>query len=76
MVGLLENENHSGILDETGYHMMTTGWLIGELIRRITGQSLGNYFQDEVSKPYNLEYWIGLPHNEIDRVAKVTPLSN
>ena len=43
MVGLLENEKpfwNPG--DETGYHMMTTGWLIGELIRRITGKSLGN----------------------------------
>ena len=77
MVGLLENEKpfwNPG--DETGYHMMTTGWLIGELIRRITGKSLGNYFQDEVSKPYNLEYWIGLPQNEIDRVAKVTPFTS
>ena len=77
MIGLLENATpfwNPG--DETGYHMMTTGWLIGELIRRITGKSLGKFFQDEVSKPYNLEYWIGLPQKEVDRVAKVTPFSS
>ena len=77
MIGLLENEEPFWIPGEkTGYHMMTTGWLIGELIRRITGKSLGEFFYDEVSKPYNLEYWIGLPDSEVDRVAKVTPFKS
>ena len=74
MVELLENEEPFWTPGEhTGYHMMTTGWLIGELIRRITGKSLGQYFKDEVSEPYSLDYWIGLPESEVDRVAKVTP---
>lgn len=74
MIELLENEEPFWTPGEhTGYHMMTTGWLIGELIRRITGKSLGQYFNDEVSEPYNLDYWIGLPESEVDRVAKVTP---
>ena len=77
MVELLENEEPFWTPGEhTGYHMMTTGWLIGELIRRITDKSLGQYFNDEISNPYNLEYWIGLPESEVDRVAKVTPFKS
>ena len=77
MTDLLENEEpfwNPG--EETGYHMMTTGWLIGELIRRISGKSLGKFFNDEVSSPFNLEYWIGLPQSEVGRVAKVTPFTS
>ena len=74
MVELLENEEPFWIPgEETGYHMMTTGWLIGELVRRVSGKSLGQFFNDEVSEPYNLDYWIGLPESEDERVAKVTP---
>jgi len=74
MIELLENEEPFWVPgEETGYHMMTTGWLIGELIRRVSGKSLSKFFNDEVSEPYNLDYWIGLPENEDKRVAKVTP---
>ncbi len=74
MVELLENEEPFWIPgQETGYHMMTTGWLIGELVRRVSGKSLGQFFNDEISEPYNLDYWIGLPESEDERVAKVTP---
>ncbi len=74
MVELLENEEPFWIPgEETGYHMMTTGWLIGELVRRVSGKSLGQFFNDKVSEPYNLDYWIGLPESENERVAKVTP---
>ena len=77
MIGLLENEEPFWIPGEkTGYHMITTGWLIGELIKRVTGKSLGEFFNEEVSKPYNLEYWIGLPDSEVGRVAKVTPFKS
>ena len=77
MISLLENEEPFWIPGEkTGYHMMTTGWLIGELIKRVTGKSLGQFFNEEVSKPYNLEYWIGLPDSEVGRVAKVTPFKS
>ena len=74
MVKLIENEKpfwNPG--EETGYHMMTTGWLIGELIRRVTGQSLGKFFNNELRKPYGLNYWIGLPETEHERVAEIVP---
>ena len=74
MVQLLENETpfwEPG--KETGYHMMTTGWLIGELIDRVSGKSLGDFFNNELAKPYGLDYWIGLPETEDDRVAEIIP---
>ena len=74
MVKLLQDEEPFWIPgEETGYHMMTTGWLIGELVRRVSGKSLGQFFNDEISEPYNLDYWIGLPESEDERVAKVVP---
>ena len=77
VVNLLENEEPFWTPGEqTGYHMMTTGWLIGEIIRRISGKSLGKFFKDEISDPLNLEYWIGLPESEDHRVAKVTPFNS
>jgi len=77
MVELLENEEPFWVPgEETGYHMMTTGWLIGELIKRVSGKSLGKFFNDEISDPYNLDYWIGLPESEDERVAKVTPFKS
>ena len=74
MVKLIENEKpfwNPG--KETGYHMMTTGWLIGELIRRVTGKSLGEFFNNELREPYGLNYWIGLPDTENERVAEIVP---
>ncbi len=74
MVQLLENEKPFWIPGkETGYHMMTTGWLIGELIRRVTGRSLSEFFNRELREPYNLNYWIGLPETEDERVAEIIP---
>ena len=74
MVQLIENEKpfwEPG--KETGYHMMTTGWLIGELIRRVSGKSLGEFFNNELVEPYGLNYWIGLPETEDKRVAEIIP---
>ena len=76
MVQLLENEKpfwEPG--KQTGYHMMTTGWLIGELIRRVSGKSLGEFFNSELREPYDLNYWIGLPEIEDTRVAEIIPFT-
>jgi len=51
------------------YHAITHGWLVGEVIRRITGRSVGEYFADTVSDPLRLDAWIGLPASLHDRVA-------
>jgi CubicO group peptidase (beta-lactamase class C family) len=52
-----------------GYHATTYGWLVGEVVRRITGKSVGTYFHDEIATPLRLDFWIGLPESEEPRVA-------
>lgn len=58
---------------DTGYayHALTHGWLIGEVIRRITGRSVGQYFADTVASPLAAEAWIGLPDGMDSRVARM-----
>ena len=53
-----------------GYHAVTYGWLVGEVVRRITGKSLGTFFADEVAGPLGLDFWIGLPESEEGRVSR------
>ncbi len=52
-----------------GYHALTMGWLVGEVVRRVSGKSLGTFFQEEIAKPLGLEFWIGLPEDKESRVA-------
>ncbi|MBE1490730.1 serine hydrolase domain-containing protein [Plantactinospora soyae] len=54
-----------------GYHGVTYGWLVGEVVRRVSGRSLGTYFADEIAKPLGLDFWIGLPIAETHRVARI-----
>jgi CubicO group peptidase (beta-lactamase class C family) len=58
-----------------GYHAVTYGWLVGELIRRVSGKSLGQYFADEVAAPLDIEFWIGTPDEEHHRVPPLIPLA-
>lgn len=55
----------------TGYHAMTQGYLIGELVRRITGKRLGIFFQDEIAGPLKADFFIGLPVEEFGRTARL-----
>ena len=52
-----------------GYHAVTYGYLVGEVVRRITGRSVGTYFRDEIARPLGLDFWIGLPEAVEPRVA-------
>ena len=54
-----------------GYHALTFGWLVGEVVRRISGRSLGTYFREEVAEPLSLEFYIGLPESLDPRVAEL-----
>jgi CubicO group peptidase (beta-lactamase class C family) len=54
-----------------GYHAITFGYLVGEVIRRVTGRSVGTYFHDEIAEPLGLDFWIGLPASEEPRVGKL-----
>lgn len=52
-----------------GYHAVTWGYLAGELVRRITGKTLGQYFAENVAQPLEADFYIGLPDSEMHRVA-------
>ena len=52
-----------------GYHATTFGWLVGEVVRRVTGKRIGAFVQRELSGPLGLDLWIGLPAEQHDRVA-------
>tara|TARA_R110000751_G_scaffold1815_18_gene6585 strand:+ start:1498 stop:2685 length:1188 start_codon:yes stop_codon:yes gene_type:complete len=55
--------------ERTGYHALTYGFLVGEMIRRATDQSLGAVFAQEVAAPLGLDFHIGLPAEQEARVA-------
>ena len=57
----------------SGYHALTYGHLIGEVIRRITGQRLGEFFAAHIAGPLGADFHIGLPPSEFHRVANVVP---
>ena len=57
----------------SGYHALNYGHLIGEVIRRITGQRLGEFFATQVAGPLGADFHIGLPPSEFHRVANVVP---
>ena len=56
-----------------GYHAFTFGWTVGELVRRVSGQSLGAFFAQQVAEPLGIDFWIGLPEAMEPRVADVIP---
>jgi len=57
----------------SGYHAVTQGFLIGEVVRRITGRSLGTVFRAEIAEPLGADFHIGLPESAEPRVAEVVP---
>lgn len=56
-----------------GYHAVTYGWLVGEVIRRVTGKSVGTYLRDEITGPLGLDFAIGIPEADDARCAVLSP---
>jgi CubicO group peptidase (beta-lactamase class C family) len=56
-----------------GYHARSYGWILGEVVRRVTGRSLGRYFAEAIAAPLALEFWIGLPAEVAARRARIIP---
>jgi CubicO group peptidase (beta-lactamase class C family) len=54
-----------------GYHATTYGWLVGEVVRRVSGRTLGTYLREEVAGPLGAEFFVGLPATEEHRVARL-----
>jgi CubicO group peptidase (beta-lactamase class C family) len=57
----------------TGYHAATQGFLVGEVVRRITGTTIGQFFKSEVADVLGVDFFIGLPESEEHRVSIVIP---
>lgn len=54
-----------------GYHAITYGWLVGELVRRVDGRTIGAFFNEEIANPLRLQLWIGTPPQQQRRVAGI-----
>lgn len=56
-----------------GYHARSFGWILGELIRRLSGQSPGQYLAQHICEPLGLRYWVGLPAAQLAHCATLVP---
>lgn len=54
------------------YHALTYGWIANELIWRLDGRTVGEYFAQEIADPLEAEAWIGLPAANEDRVGQLS----
>lgn len=55
------------------YHVHTQGYLLGEVMKRVTGKLVGEFVRDEITGPLGADYWIGLPASEHARVTPLVP---
>ena len=70
MIAALENQSPMWTPGEgMGYHAITYGWLVGEVIRRIDGRTCGEFVRDEIAGPLGVDFFIGLPESEDGRTA-------
>ena len=74
MIGAIERQAPLWTPGEgLGYHAVTYGWLVGEVIRRITGKTCGEFVSDEIAVPLGVDFFIGLPASEDARTADMIP---
>jgi len=57
----------------SGYHAITQGHLIGEVVRRITGKSIGEFFAQEIAGPLGADFHIGTDESHFDRIGELIP---
>lgn len=58
---------------QSGYHAFTQGYLLGEVVRRVTGRSLGQFFRDNIALPLGADFHIGTGPEHDHRVVLVIP---
>lgn len=56
-----------------GYHARSFGWILGEVVRRVTGRSFGRVVADEIARPLGIDFFVGLPPEELGRTARILP---
>jgi CubicO group peptidase (beta-lactamase class C family) len=59
---------------KSGYHAISQGNLVGEVVRRVDGRSVGTFFREEIAGPMGADFHIGTPPHCDDRVAPVIPV--
>jgi CubicO group peptidase (beta-lactamase class C family) len=57
----------------SGYHLITQGYLLGEIVRRVSGRTVGTFFAEEVAGPLGADFHFALPASEDARVADLVP---
>ena len=60
----------------SGYHAVTQGYLLGEIVRRVTGQTFGDYFRDHIAAPIEADFFFASPPSVDPRVARLIPPAN
>lgn len=58
---------------KSGYHAITQGYLLGEVVRRVTGKTLGTFFADEIARPLGADFHIGTDESEFGRIGEMIP---
>ena len=56
---------------KVGYHMISFGYLLGELVRRVTGKTLGTFFKEEIAVPLDIDFHIGTSEEFDSRIADI-----
>lgn len=59
---------------KSAYHTTSFGFLLGELVRRVTGKTLGTFFREEVAIPLNIDFHIGVAEDLDPRIADLIPI--
>lgn len=57
-----------------GYHAQTYSLIVGELVRRVTGRTIGRWIAEEIARPLGLDFWFGLPEDEAHRIGRIGPV--
>ena len=58
---------------QSGYHAVTQGFLQGEIVKRVTGRTIGQFFREEVAEPLGADFHIGLDASHDARVGELIP---
>ncbi len=58
---------------QSGYHAITQGYLIGEIVRRITGRSIGTFFREDIAEPLGADFHIGVDARHFPRISELIP---
>jgi len=54
-----------------GYHMVTFGFILGEVVKRVTGRTVGGFLREQIAEPFGADVFIGLPEDQHDRCAEM-----